>query len=577
MDVMPQQPPENPEKDRALPSSGPYGSPPPAPSDPGPGPGPERFFALDPESPAEPPPVSLHTTLRRAAFGMVAAAVLVTGAVVAVPDEGKKAAPAVPGPVSRALRAMDAGSPASLSDLTALIGDRQSWVGTHPSDARSWAVLGTAYVERGRRSADAAYYGRAEQALKRSLDVQPGDRGNTAALVGLAALADARHDFVTAKKWGETVRARQPQDWTVYPALIDAYDGLGAYAEADRAVESFTALRSGVPALSQTARMYRDQGRPEEALAAALSAADRATAPAEKADCLYRLGELAWERGRPEEAVAQYGAALRTDRSHGPSLAGRARALAALGRTDEALRDYQAALSKLPRPEYMLELGELYQSLGRDGESLGQYAKLRDTLSREGGYGVDGALLLGRFETDHGDVSAALELLQGEWEHQHRSAAVADALGWALHRSGDSKGALEYARRAAGTGGRTALSSYHLGVIERRLGDYGAARRHLAEALRTNPRFAPLAAPKAQEALNALGRTAAGTPRGTRPPAVGPAPEPFRRVPTAAPQSAPTAAPARTAGTDRPAPQPGFGSPSAGTASPAGPPPPAVR
>lgn len=68
---------------------------------------------------------------------------------IAVPDD-EVAAPPAPGPVARAEAAAAAGSPASLSDLTALIGDRQKWVETHPADAPSWAVLGTAYVEWGR-------------------------------------------------------------------------------------------------------------------------------------------------------------------------------------------------------------------------------------------------------------------------------------------------------------------------------------------------------------------------------------------------------------------------------------------
>ncbi|WP_326814472.1 MULTISPECIES: tetratricopeptide repeat protein [unclassified Streptomyces] len=526
MDVTPQQPPEPPHSDHSDPDH--LDRPPPVsslsepcddvPPETPPTPDREPPFGLDPESSADPPPASLHTTLRRAAFGMVAAAVLVTGAVVAVPDDGKKAAPpSVPGGVSRALAATNSGSPASLSDLKAMIGDRQSWVGTHPSDARSWAVLGTAYVEWGQRSADAAYYGRAEQALKRSLDAQPGDRGNTAALVGLAALANARHDFVTAKKWGETVRTRQPKDWTVYPVLIDAYDGLGEYTAAGKAAEKFTALRSGVPALSRTAQMYRNQGRREDALATAQHAADRATAPAEKANCLHRLGELAWERGESEKAVAQYSAALRTDPTHHPSLAGRARALAALGRTDEAQRDYRAALSRLPRPEYMLELGELYESLGLDNESLSQYTRLRKSLARADGYGVDDALLLGRFEADHGNAAAAVKLLKTEWQRRHHSAAVADALGWALHRSGDSASALQYAQKAADTGGGTALYAYHLGVIERDLREYGPARRHLEEALRTNAQFSPLAAPAARKALDALSRPSATGPRDMQP------------------------------------------------------------
>lgn len=514
----------------------------------------------DPASLAEPPPASLRTTLRRAAFGVVAGAVLVTGAVVAVPDDDQDAAPPVPGPVSRAMSATAAGSPASLSDLTALMGDRQKWVGTHPSDAQSWAVLGSAYVEWGRRASDAAYYTRAEQALKRSLNVQPGERGNAAAWVGLASLANARHDYVTAKKWGETVRSRHPRQWTVYPELVDAYNGLGDYKSATTAVEKYAELRSGVPSLGLTAQMYRDRGWREDALATAQDAANRARTPAEKASCLSRLGELAWERGEPEEAVAQYGAALRTDPAHHPSLAGRARALAALGRTDEAQRDYQAALKKSPRPAYLLELGELYESLGLDGDSAGQYTKLRKALADSKRRGVDESLLLGRFEAAHGDADAAVELLRAEWGRGHHSAAVADALGWALHRSGDPDAALEYAERAVDSGGQNASYAYHLGMVQRALDDFGPARRHLEEALRTNPRFSPLDAPRAEEALDTLGLPPAGGPQDMAPaappepsqepsPAAGPEPAPVGpAAPAGEAAQAPGGAPAPAAG-----------------------------
>ena len=520
----------------------------------------------DPASLAEPPPPTMRTTLRRAAFGMVAGAVLVTGAVVAVPDDDKDAATPVPGPVSRAMTATAAGSPASLPDLTALIADRQKWVGTHPSDAPAWAVLGSAYVERGRRAADPAYYTRAEQALKRSLDVRPGEKGNTAAWVGLASLANARHDFVTAKKWGETVRARQPKEWTVYPELIDAYNGLGDRKSAITAVERFTELRAGVPALGRAAEMYRDRGWREDALATAQDAANRARTPAEKAACLTRLGELAWERGEPKEAVAQYGAALRVVKGHHPALAGRARALVALGRTDEAVRDYQAALAKSPRPAYLLELGELYESLGLDGDSVGQYEKLRAALERGTARGVDEALPLGRFEAAHGDADAAVELLRAEWERGHRSPAVADALGWALHRSGDSDAALEYAQRAVDSGGQNASYAYHLGMVQRAVNDFGSARRQLEAALRTNPAFSPLDAPLAREALDNLGEPPAGGPADMRPP---PAPEP---PPAAEPQAPAPQAPApqrQSASGGGPAPAPAAGAQGRQAAAPA--------
>ncbi|MFD4033083.1 hypothetical protein ACFWVP_21870 [Streptomyces sp. NPDC058637] len=473
-----------------------------------------------------PHPAPMRTTLRRAALGAVAGAVLVAGAVVAVPDDANDASPPVPGPVARAEAAAAAGSPASLSDLTALIGDRQQWVETHPSDAPSWAVLGTAYVEWGRRSADAAYYTRAEQALQRSLAAQPGERGNTEAWVGLGALANARHDHLAAKKWGETVRARQPKNWAAYPVLIDAYNGLGEYEAAVRATEKFGSLRKGVPALGRTAEMYRNQGWREDALATAQEAADRATAPAEKAAALHRLGDLAWERGEPAEAVAQYGAALRTDRGHLASLAGRARALVALDRTDEALADYRTVTTKLPRPEYVLELGELYESLDLDGDARTQYTRLRELLAQARTDGVDESVTEALFEADHGDAEAAVELMRAEWSALRRSSAVSDALGWALHRAGRSEEGLQYAERAVETGVRNASYAYHLGMIENALGQGGPARGDLEESLRTNPGFSPLAAPLARDALDALGAPASGGPADMEPAAPEPAPEP---------------------------------------------------
>ncbi|MFJ8859447.1 hypothetical protein ACIRD8_13515 [Streptomyces sp. NPDC102451] len=464
-----------------------------------------------------PPPAPMRTTLRRAAFGAMAGAVLVAGAVIAVPDDDGEAAPPMPGPVARAEAAAAAGSPASLSDLTALIGDRQKWVETHPADAPSWAVLGTAYVEWGRRSADAAYYTRAEQALQRSLAAQPGERGNVRAWVGLGALANARNDFLAGKKWGETVRARQPKEWTAYPVLIDAYNGLGEYAAAAKATEKFGTLRKGAPALARTSEMYRNQGWREDALATAQEAADHAGTPAQKAAALHRLGELAAERGEPAEALAQYDAALRTDRGHLPSLAGRARALAALDRTDEAPAVYRTVITKLPRPAYVLELGELYESLGLDGDARTQYTKLRELLTQARTAGVDESLTEARFEADHGDPEAAVELMRTAWAAHRRNAEVSDTLAWSLHRAGRSEEGMQYAERAVETGVRDASYAYHLGVIESALGQDGPARGHLEEALRTNPYFSPLAAPLAREALDALGEPAAGGPEAVEP------------------------------------------------------------
>ncbi|WP_435969838.1 tetratricopeptide repeat protein [Streptomyces sp. Qhu_M48] len=426
-------------------------------------------------------------------------AVLAATALVYLPELVGQGPPRPPGPAERATIAAHAGAQAALPDLAALITDREKWLRAHPDDEASWAELGAAYTERGTRLGDVRDYPRAERALRRSLAEKPAARGNLDAQLGLGALAGARGDWKTAREWGERVRKADPRRWSAYPVLMDAYNGLGDYKAAQKAMEGLEGLHAGAVVRTRAAQTYRDRGWREDADAAALAAAALAETGAEKAAALARLGDLAWERGEPEEALTRYGTALRLVRDHGPSLAGRARALTALGRTDEALREWRAALGRLPLPEYVLEAGELYESLGRDGEARAQYARLRT------GTWVRGEVTLALLDADHGDPAAAVTRMRAEWARGHRSVRVADALGWALFRTGRPQEALEFAKRATEEGLRSALFAYHRGEIERALEQSGPARRHLAEALRINPEFSPLLAPKAVKALAAVG------------------------------------------------------------------------
>ncbi|MFF4169945.1 hypothetical protein [Streptomyces sp. NPDC001744] len=416
--------------------------------------------------------------------------------------------PPPPGPVERAVAAARAGAQAALPDLAALIADREERLRARPDDGAAWAELGAAYTERGTRLGDVRDYARAGEALRRSLGGRPAARGGTAARLGLGVLAGARGDWRTAGEWGERVRKAEPGHWRAYPLLIDAYNGLGRYEEARKAMERLEELHTGAVVRGRAAQSYRDRGWREDADAAALDAAALAETDAEGTAALARAGDLAWERGEPEEALGRYGAALRLDRDHGPSLAGRARALAALGRTDEAVRDWRAALARLPLPEYVLEAGELYEALGREEEARALYERLRT------GTWARAEAALGLLGADHGDPAGAVAALRAQWARGHRSVEVADALGWALFRSGRAEEALGYAKRATDEGRRSALFSYHRGEIERALGLTGPARRRLAEALRISPVFSPLHAPRAAEALAALGEPPDELPEG---------------------------------------------------------------
>ncbi|MFI7414629.1 tetratricopeptide repeat protein [Streptomyces sp. NPDC049627] len=442
---------------------------------------------------------------RRVLLASVAGCAVLGGVLALLPwGPGGTSAPA-PAPGAQALAAVTAGVPAALPDLAVLIEEHRSRLKAHPEDAASWAVLGAAYVEQGRRTAQPVYYPKAEKALRTSLKVRATNAG---ALEGMAALANARRDFQAARTWGETALKEDRKRWTTYPQLIDAYTGLGDYKAAKRTLDRLLKLHSGPAVQARAAALYRDRGRREDAAAALSDAAAGAETPAERAAYLEGAGQLAWERGDLDVALRYFQEAVRLDPDQRAALAGQGRTMAALGRTTEALNAYRMALAKQPLPEYALELGELYESLGLGHAARVQYDLLRERAARGAAGGVDEELVLGRFEADHGDAEYAVRRLRTEWRRQP-GIAVADALGWALHRDGKDKEALKFARvatdRAKGGAVRSALYVYHRGMIERELEMAGPARRHLQEALRINPHFSPTRVPLAEAALRELG------------------------------------------------------------------------
>ncbi|MFJ3643539.1 tetratricopeptide repeat protein [Streptomyces sp. NPDC090108] len=472
---------------------------------------------------AEPPPGRSRRRLRR-----VLIATLVTGAaagavLVLLPLEGTpggphprrpaagagSAAPAA-GPPAQVLTAVVSGVPAALPDLTSLIGRQESTVRARPRDARAWAVLGAAYVQRGRLTADAADYPKAETALRTSLEVR--GTGNAEALAGMTALANARRDFPSAERYGEQALKLTPKQWAAYPPLIDAYTGLGDYEKARSTLDKLMGLRTAAadrPAvMARASAVYRDRGWREDAVAQLTDAAAAAGTPAEQAAYLTGLGQLAWERGDLDDALRHFEGAVRLDPGRREALAGKGRTLAALGRTPQALDAYRAALAGQPDARGTLELGELYESLGMTREAQAQYELLQTRLRQAAAGGVDEELVAGRFEADHGDPGEAVARLEEEYERQP-GIEVTDALGWALHRAGDDQEALAHAvaatDRTKGGGVRSALYAFHRGVIEQELGLDAPARRHLQEALRVNPYFSPLYAPAARAALRELG------------------------------------------------------------------------
>ncbi|WP_408649644.1 tetratricopeptide repeat protein [Kitasatospora sp. CMC57] len=383
---------------------------------------------------------------------------------------------------------------------TAIAKDQQH-LQTLPGDAAVWARLGAEYVEQARLTADSSYYPKAEQALRRSTSLQPD--GNVEALTGLGALTNARHEFALARRYAEQAIAAAPAHWPAYAVLVDARTQLGDDAGATDAVQQLLDLRPGTASFTRAAYDLEQHGRTDDARTALTRALQDAFAPSDRAFCCYQLAELDLARGRADDALAGYRQTLDIDPSYTPALAGTARAEAAIGRTDDAITHYTQATAKLPLPQYLLELGELQEAVGHPEKATEQYRLLAAEQHLAAANGVVDDLSLGQYQADHGAAPEAVRLLRAEWDRR-QNVLVADALAWALHRTGANSEALTYADKALAHGWNNPLFLYHRGEIHKALGHTNQARTDLTRALTLNPAFDPLRVPLAHRSLAGL-------------------------------------------------------------------------
>ncbi|WP_405874538.1 tetratricopeptide repeat protein [Streptomyces sp. NBC_00005] len=397
-------------------------------------------------------------------------------------------------------------SPALLSSgsLDASIVSLQAQLRAQPKDFGSWATLGLAYVEQARTKGDPSRYPQAEKALKRSLDLKP---GNEQAVTGQAALAAARHDFTDALKYADQVLKEIPYSQNALSSRIDALVELGRYAEASKAADTADSRRPGVPVFTRYAYVHELRGDVKTARRVLEQALDTSSTPGDISYVAAQLGQLAWNQGDYKSALTYYARALAADENYLPALEGRARAQYASGDRAGAIKGMEQVVARYPLPQPLVELGELYEDRGADGDKAkarDQYALVDAWIALARANGVNADLDTALAAADHGDKASALRAARAEWARRH-TVHTADALAWALHVNGKDEEALPYARRATATGYRNASFLYHRGMIERATGHEKDARTWLKAALKLNPGFSPLGAGEARKALKDLG------------------------------------------------------------------------
>lgn len=424
-----------------------------------------------------------------AVTGTFIVAIAVTMALVFWPDQGSSVRPK-PQRTERI--------PVSSAPPNAGITELEAHVREEPGDSQAWAALGIAYVDHAVTNVDHSYFAKADQALTRSLHIEPDY--NELGLAGRGELALARNNFSSALGWADRALALNPMDPRASGVRVDALTGVGRLGEALATAEKAHAAAPSVESIGRLATQAELRGDVDRARGLLQSGTRLAKSPTERAFIISRLGELARSQGAYAEAAAQFAAALKADPDYVPALAGSARTLYAQGHAWEAVRRYLKVTQKIPEPRYLVELGDLYTSLGQPTRAAAQYKVVGMWEEIAAQNGVRVTLELALYAADHGNPQLALRLAEAEWKKRH-SIQVADALAWSLHAAGRDKDALPYAEYAAATGYRNASFLYHRGMIELALGRTETGRQTLVSALQLDPYFSPTQAKIARDTV----------------------------------------------------------------------------
>jgi tetratricopeptide (TPR) repeat protein len=355
---------------------------------------------------------------------------------------------------------------------------------------------GNAFAQRARRTADAAYYTKAELVFRRALRLAPNDLPAT---IGLGALALSRHQFRSGLALGRRAVALSPSTADGYGVVGDALVELGRYREA---FETFNRMVSLKPSVSSYARVsYAREllGDIPGAVQAMRYAVDAAAGePEALAWSQTQLGKLYWSHGRSRAAAREYRAALRVRPGYVAALDAFAQVEAARGHLARAVSLSRRAADVMPLPQYVASLGDLLRAANDETGAQRQYALVAAIARLERANGVNVDLEIALFDVDHGvNLPHALDLSRAA-RAERPSIDGDDLLAWAFVRNGRCGEALRFSKRALRLGTLDAPKFFHRGMIERCVGHDVAARQWFKRALELNPHFSVMWAPVAR-------------------------------------------------------------------------------
>jgi tetratricopeptide (TPR) repeat protein len=390
--------------------------------------------------------------------------------------------------------------PAPATTAAGQVEKAQKIIEKSPEAANGYNLLAAAYIRLARETGDFSLNSKAEAAVTHALELEP---ENPIALKFKTSLNLTFHRFADGRTMAINLLKNNPRDAFLYGALTDANVELGNYGEAVQAIQTMVDLKPDMASYARVSYVRSLHGDPKGAIQAmdtAATIADPADAEAQ-AWCLVHLGDELFKTGKYDLAEKAYDRSLHTFPNYHFALAGKGRARASLGDSENAIKLLTQSNNRVPNVENIIFLGDVYTAAGNLEEAKKQY-DLAEFI--EGKFGNLDNRRLALLWADHDvKLDEALAIARHEYDIR-RDVFTADILAWCLSKKGEFAEAKKVMAEAMRLKTQESRFFYHAGMIEKGLGNKAGAARYLNLALQTNPAFDLIQAENARATLKDL-------------------------------------------------------------------------
>jgi len=335
-----------------------------------------------------------------------------------------------------------------------------------PNASEGYNQLASAYMQKARETSDFSLNASAEDAINRSLAVEP---DNYDALKLRAKLQLTYHRFAEALETTRRAQTVRTDDHDVLGQITDALVELGDYPGAVKAAQQMVDLRPDSSSYARVAYLRSLHGDTEgaiQAMIASVKAANPNDAEA-MAWCRVQLGNELMNARRFDAAEREFDEALRIFKDHPLALRAKAHARIEAGDIQGAVEICETEQAKVSSADAAQMLGDLYAQLGRQDAAAKEYEKF-ETLERENAAIERSWRHMINFWLDHDrNLEQALTLAAQEYEAR-KDIFTCDSLAWALFKNGRVAEAKKFMTEALRTGTKDSRINSHAEIINKR-------------------------------------------------------------------------------------------------------------